>query len=81
MQTDFARIELLQSELEARRNALDKLKETASDRFPLKQKRLAAISDNLNKIGSIAQTKHDMLKNKMKQHETSNNKKKKVNIF
>ena len=79
LQTDFARVELLQSELSSRRNALDKLNETATDKFPLKQKRLAAISDNLNKIGSIAQTKHDMMRNKMKQLETSNNKKKQVN--
>ena len=76
VQTDLARIELLQSELDARRNALEKLRGTASDKFPLKQKRLAAISENLSKIGSIAKTKHDMMRNKMKQLENSNNKKK-----
>ena len=78
LQTDLARIELLQSELDARRNALEKLRGTASDKFPLKQKRLGAIGENLTKIGSIAKTKHDMMKNKMKQLESSNNKKKVV---
>ncbi|CAG5094899.1 Oidioi.mRNA.OKI2018_I69.XSR.g13940.t1.cds [Oikopleura dioica] len=78
LQTDFARAELIMSELESRQRALEKLRETAVERFPLKQKRLIAISDNLSKIGSIASTKHDVIRSRIEAAESTELKKKKV---
>ena len=46
LQTDLARIELLEAELQSRKDALKKLYGKV-DQFPQKQKRLDAINENL----------------------------------
>ena len=70
LQTDLARVELLQSELQSRREALKKLGAKVKE-FPQKQKRLDAISENLEKISTIAGTKADIINNRLAQQETS----------
>ena len=77
MQTDLARIELIEAELKSRSDALDKL-DSKAKLFPQKQRRLEAIKENLAKIQSIASTKSNIIHNRLAQMETSALTKKKV---
>ena len=77
LQTDLARIELIEAELKSRRDALNKL-DSKARLFPQKQRRLEAIKENLEKIESIASTKSNIIHNRLAQMETSALTKKKV---
>ena len=77
LQTDLARIELIEAELKSRSDALDKL-DSKAKLFPQKQRRLEAIKENLAKIQSIASTKSNIIHNRLAQMETSALTKKKV---
>ena len=58
--TDLAKIELLQTELETKQAAADKLKEK-SDEYPSHKKRLKTVLDNLDKVDAIAKVRSVML--------------------
>ena len=77
LQTDLARIELIEAELKSRSDALNKL-DSKARLFPQKQRRLEAIKENLAKIQSIASTKSNIIHNRLAQMETSALTKKKV---